>query len=376
MVWIIHSCSELTDLACQTLEDPTEALYLKTSVLAIQGKYPEMQAVIELFPPKAKQGKRWFEHYLKLLYQTTRHQDLISFWENHPQAFDVDSNSIHYVAWSFVHLGKFQEATELTNEWLQKTTLNNHDRWNLLQIRASIAFYQGNYQQANHHYTECLDLDFSEEPQQDIANILRNRSVTRLQLGQYLQSLPDLQDALNIYSQAGNKVHYAQTLVMLSYVTLEMGDYERTEAILLEALEIFRDIPPQPFLSHALVQISHLYLDMPNRIYLAKKYAIEALNLSETFSDKSCLVIALPTAAKVELHLGNPEKALELATQALHAANDLEIYEAQLAGHHTLGLVLFRLGQVQEAREAFETACEGAKKQGMLLEEQRFALKS
>jgi tetratricopeptide (TPR) repeat protein len=370
---------ELATQASHFLAEPSEALYLQAVALALQGKYEATQQVVRLVPDSSKQGKLWLQRYLRLLHLTAKHKELVEFWESQtPLQEQTDGVTVYSVAWAYIHLGNFSAASALVADWLAKPDLTPFVSWNLLEVQATIAFYQGNYQEAELYFSQALELSrqlpSSNNLFQDVANILRNRSVTRLQLGRYGESLPDLQEALRIYSDSGNSIYYAQTLVMTSYLYAELGETEKTEDVLLEALDIFNRVTPQPFLCHTLVQLSELYAESPQRIYLAKKYATEALRVASEVTDTSCLTLATYALARVDYAASNYTKALELASEALELATRIENFEAVLTARVTRGLALQHLGQVAEAKKEITLAYEAATARGMVLEANKFGL--
>jgi tetratricopeptide (TPR) repeat protein len=370
---------ELATRASELLAEPSEALYLQAVSLALQGKYEAMQQVVQIVPDTSKQGSLWLQRYIRLLHLTTKHKELVGFWESQtPLQEQTDGTTVYSVAWAYIHLGNFSAASALVARWLAKADLTPLDSWNLLEVQATIAFYQGKYQEAEIFYSQALELSGqlpkSNNLLQDVANILRNRSVTRLQLGRYGESLPDLQEALKIYSDSGNSIYYAQTLVMTSYVYVELGELERTEDVLLEALDIFSRVTPQPFLSHALVQLSDLYADLPHRHYLARKYALDAMRVAHEVTDTSCLTVATYALARVEYVSGNFTKALELSREAQGLATCIDNFEALLKARALKGLALKELDQMSEAREELTAVCEAATAQSMMLEANKFGL--
>jgi tetratricopeptide (TPR) repeat protein len=370
---------ELATEASRYLSDPGEALILKATALALQGNYEAVQHTLQEIPDSSKQDETWLKRYIKLLHLSTKHRELIDFWESQGELQEqAEGVTLHFVAWAYVHLGHFLTASHLITAWLAKPELSDYETWCLLEVQAPIAFYQGNYQDADMVFSQALELsehlEHSNTLAQDIANILRNRSVTRLQLGRYQESLPDLQEALRIYSEAGNSIYYAQTLVMTSYVYLELGEHERTEDVLQEALDTFSRVEPQPFLCHTLVQLSSLYVDTPSRVFLARKYATEAMRVAKVVSDSSCLTLATHALARTELAAGNYSESLTLANEALGLATRLDNFEAVVNSHCAKGLALQALGQVNEARKELSVAFEAATQHGMVLEAHKFGL--
>jgi tetratricopeptide (TPR) repeat protein len=370
---------ELATEASRLLVEPGEALYLKATALGLQGNYEAMQQVVRFIPDSSKQEASWLRRYIRLLHLTTKHEELAEFWESQTlRQEQADGTAVYSVAWAYIHLGNFSAASALLTRWLSKPDLTPSDAWSLLEAQAAIAFFQGKYQDAEDYFNQAVDLGGKVPPSntflQDIANVLRNRSVNRLQLGRYRESLPDLQAALKIYSDVGNSIYYAQTLVMTSYLYAELGEVEKTEDVLLEAVDIFNRVAPQPFLSHALSQLSSLYAEMPNRNYLARKYALEALQTASAVTDAGCLPLAKHALAKVELASGNYAKALELANETFLIATHLDNFEAMLTARVARGLALEKLGQTDDAKQELTLAFEAATQRGMVSEANKFGL--
>jgi tetratricopeptide (TPR) repeat protein/DNA-binding SARP family transcriptional activator len=370
---------ELAKEASEHLAEPSEAFYLQAAALGVLGDYEAMQQSVRMIPETSKHGLAWLQRYVKLLHLTTKHQELVDFWESQRELQErADGVTLYSAAWAYIHLGNFLAVSDVLTRGLERPDFTPLDLWSLLEVKAAAAFYQGKYQEAEGFFTEALELGqklpASATLPQDIANVLRNRSVNRLQLGRYVESLPDLHEALKIYSEVGNSIYYAQTLVMTSYVYLELGDASKTEDVLLEALDILNRTAPQPFLSHALSQLSTLYADVPNRSYLARKYALESLRVAHEVTDAGCLPLAKYALARAELNSGDPTTALGLADEALDLATRLENFEATLNARVIKGLALEKLARVSEATKEISLAVEAAGAQGMVLEANKFGL--
>jgi tetratricopeptide (TPR) repeat protein len=368
---------ELAVVASSHLSDPSEALFLQANVLALQNKYEAMQAVLGRMPEATKQGRAWLERYIKLLHHAGKHEERLQVWEAHPERDECNSTTAYQVGWAYVHQGKFDAASNLVRQWLAKAQLSEDDKMSLGELQAAIAFYQGNYAEAEKAYSDVLNLRHKDTPPQAIANMLRNRSMARLGLGLYPESLPDLQEALNIYSEVGNSIYYAQTLVMTSYIYQELGDFDKTEQVLLEALEIYRRAEAQAGLVETLAQLSSLYLErppQPTHPLLAAKYASEAVAIASELRQDFLDIIAAHALSRAKTATGRAAEGLELAEKALEQATTSGFFEAVLSCTHAKGLAHQSLGQVSEAREAFETAWRLAQEHGLPLEINKYGL--
>jgi tetratricopeptide (TPR) repeat protein len=369
---------ELAAKASAHLSDPTEALYLQATALAVRGDHEGMQGLLRRLPPAAKQGVVWLQRYIKLLHQSARHEEVIQVWEADPNREQCDGKTIYHVGWAYMHQGNLHAAADLVALWLAKPQATEDDRGSLGELQAAIAFYGGRFEDADTIYSEVLSR-FRQDtsvPLESVANVLRNRSLTRLQQGHYWESLPDLQETLDIYASVGNSIHYAQTLVMMSYVLVELGEYERTEDILLEALEIFRRTEPQPWLVNTLVQLSILYLEWSAQIHpiLALKYAQDALHVAQALHQEIAIIIALPALSCAKTAVGQAAEGLALADGALERAGQMGFAEAVVEITFAKGSALKALGRVREARDALVTAHQLAEKYGLALQANRYGL--
>jgi Tetratricopeptide repeat len=366
----------LAEDAARHLCEPFEALYLHASLLAGQGEAEKMHAVIKQIPEEIKKQSSWIAKYIWLLYLLGKDEERIAFWESHPEAHETCTGAVAYhVAWGYINVGKMSAASELIERVSKTTTLTEKDQSDLLEAKATICFYSGNYAQAETYFSEALVLCQGLGSPPATANVLRNRSVARLQQGQFRESLPDLEKALTIYSETGRSLYYAETLIMMSYSLVELGIYERTEAVLLEALDIFRRVEPQPKRVDVLTQLAGLYLDWPTQTYtyLALKYAREAEREARGFAISS-RYMAVATLARCETAAHNPQQGLAYANEALEIATRLNVLDAIVNSHHARGLALLALHQTNEAREAFTRACQLAEEHGLMLEATKYGL--
>jgi tetratricopeptide (TPR) repeat protein len=363
----------LTESAARHLSDASEALYLQALLLAGQGEYDKMQRVVGQLPEAFRGNSTWTAKQIHLLYLAGRDEERIAFWESHPEAHEsCDGATANFVAWGYINTGQPALAAALIDRSLATSGLSVLDKANLLEARATLSFYGGAYQQAEVYFSEALGLRQGLDFAPATANVLRNRSMSRLQQGRFRESLADFEQALTIYSETGKSLYYAETLIMMSHALLELGDYERTEAVLLEALELFRRAEPHPNLVDALVQLTALYLAWGTQThsYLALKYAREVARVAENFAVNSRLM-AVSALAHAE---PNPERALAYADEALRLATGLNILEAIVNSHQARGLALVHLGQKNAAKEALRLACQLAEEHGLVLEANKYGL--
>jgi tetratricopeptide (TPR) repeat protein len=367
----------LAEEAALQLPDASEALYLVATAQALQGNYEAVQKVVTRIPEPVRQTATWTAQYIKLLHLSEKRDELIGYWEAHPESHETcDGATAGFVASMYLRLGKPLLASELVSRVLGHHALTNADKASLIETSGLICFYAGDYLPAETYFCDALALRQQDGFQPNIANVLRNRAVTRMQLGRFREGLPDLGEALKIYSEAGNSLYYAETLLMTSYVYVELGDYERTEEILQEALELLRRVEPQPKLLDVLVQLTGLYTEWPSRAHshLALKYALEAESTAQILGGIEARLLASFALARVKTVTGKASEGLSYAEEALELAKEIDFFEATVNSHHARGFALKALGQTPEAKEAFTIAYTSAKEHSLALEAQKSGL--
>jgi tetratricopeptide (TPR) repeat protein len=366
----------LAERAARLLEDPTEALLLQAAGLSVRGDHGAMRRVLAGLPAEAKRGAAWLERQVRLLHQAGLREELISAWEASPHRDECGGGTVHFVGWAYLHAGRPRVAAALVDQWLARPTTDEEGAADLKELRASIAFYLGDHAAAETTFTELLERAAARGgvTPPNVANLLRNRAVARMQQARVAESLQDLQAALRVYEEVGHGLHYAGTLVMMSYAYQDMGAYERAEEVLTEALEVVQRAGDARFVNGVAAQLADLYLEWPGWAHpaLALRYAAQAAETAPPEGLESVTAAYLLSRARTAT--GRAAEGLELAERALAMSRAAELAEAELASRFALGLALEALGRPAEARETFETASARAARLGLPLHAHRYGL--
>lgn len=369
---------ELAAKAVPLLADPTEALFVQAAGLAIRGDDVGMRAVLERLPATSKRGAAWLQRYLLLLHQAGLRDEIIAVWEASPERAACDALTVHYVGWAYLHAGNSKAAEALVREWSGKPGGDRASADALAELQASIAFYVGDYDTADRIYSDLLARATASggAPKHQVANLLRNRAVTRMQQARQVACLPDLQEALRLFEEVGHGLHHAGTLVMMSYVHQELGEYERAEEVLSEALEVAQRSGQQLFLSQVLAQLSDLYLEWPSWSHpsLALRYATQAATATLSEPDGIQAITATYVLSRAKTASGRPAEGRELADKALAAATAMQAVEAVVAARFADACALEALGRVDEARGVFADAERQARSHDLELHAHRYGL--
>ena len=370
----------LAERAAALLPEPAEALLVQAHGLSVQGDYPAMRKVIDGLPQGTKLGATWLQHHVRLLHQAGSREELIAVWEASPHRNECDSATLYFVGWAYLHARSPRAAAALLSDRRARASADDAGAVELKELRASIAFYTGDNEAAENAFTELLEdaeaMRRGSPP--NLANLLRNRAVARMQLAKYGDCLSDLQAALRIYEEVGHGLHHAGTLVMMSYVYEELGLYERAEEVLTDALDTARRSGDTRLLGGVLAQLADLYLEWPRRAHptLALRYAVQANEAAAGHPDELESLTARYLLSRAKTATGRAADGLELAVDLLVRATSTEVAETVLAARFAVGLALEELGRRDEALEAFAAASTQAAEMALPLHQHRYGLEA
>jgi tetratricopeptide (TPR) repeat protein len=370
----------LAEMVVKLLPDSpesTEALLIIAERHALDGRRAEMQVTLERLPAPVRSGEAWVIRYIGVLFDSGNYDDVLQIWQSNPEIqANCKPNTVYQVAHAFVYRGELEVAKGLAIEKLEQTQWTEHERASLVDILAQVAFYTGQYNQAEVYFKDLVVMYRNAGNEAGLANALRNGSVNRLQLGLYQESLADFEESMRIYASWGTEIMVAQTQIMFGSVLLEQGDYERLESMLQEALTAFRKVPDQPFLAHCLSTCILLYARWrtPQSAILAEKYARELLEVANHLQTPTLLALAFLGVSNAETLLGRPERGLAAADKALEYATQIAYAEAQMSAREVRGEALWALGQIDQAKAAWLEAARMYAESGMVLEGHRVGI--
>jgi tetratricopeptide (TPR) repeat protein len=353
-----------------------KALELMAKCHAGAGQRAAMYVAIERLPKEYRDGAAWFAKYIDILFDGGDLDTVIKHWEQHPEHHGKSQGlTIYHVGYAQIEQGNLEVAQTLATTFLKRPNLSQEDQIHGLDILAMIAFYQGEYQQADLLFTQELNIN-NRQNIGEYSNCLRNRAVNRLQLGQYEQSLPDFEQSIRLDFERGMPVICAQTKVMMNVVYLETGRFEQAEQVLLEALEVLKPVPAQAFLVYGLVGLALLYLrwQLAHGTLLAQKYASESLQIAQRLETPVLQANAYLCCSEVQTRTGNPSLGLEYAEQSLMFSKQIGFSESIMSAHLVRASVLHELGRKPEALKDLQAAQSICLQTGLVLELQKTLL--
>ncbi|MFN7694387.1 MAG: diguanylate cyclase [Burkholderiales bacterium] len=162
--------------------------------------------------------------------------------------------------------------------------------------------------------------------------------------GEIDQALPLLLDAIG---RAPSDKARASALAGLSFTYLRLGQQERAEASLKEALQLVKANPTDESLMQAYNSES-LVLSYGGDLQGSRQASERALALARKLNDRSALNNLLGNLSDTYLRIGNYSRALEMASEALPLATELEDRGGISLALHNGGIAKIHLKRVAE----------------------------
>jgi len=255
----------------------------------------------------------------------------------------------------------------------------------------------GEYEIGTRFFDESLDISRRIGAREAIIPNLHNIAFLHLSQGRYHQALDVAEEALRTSRRIGKRDDAAIALNTIGAVYMKVGDYPSAGRCLEEAQRIMREIRSQRWLAVFLTDLAELRLAaeqiepaqkhfqeacfIARRIGDRRREAIGMIGLAESYlrakdfdrASVACrkglalveesrlkkqVADGLTLRARIEIERpgGNLVAASSDLRQALAIASELKDTDLTWQAQHLMGKVLFRLGDRNEAEEAYRAA--------------------
>lgn len=371
----LSTAQYLAVIAVRDLQQ-TESNILLARIFALQGQREAMQQTLSSIPESDKQGLHWLKALIQIYGDAGDNETVLDLWNTHRELQNENDPEVAYqVAAKFANAGQSNEALEVAQRALEQADLSDESRGELHAVRGNAYFYASQFATAQQEYSEALRYYEQTDGLRGRANVLRNRATARLAGGQYQESVPDFEKALQLYAEQGNRLQYAETQIMFSDVFLELGNYERTEALLLDALETYEQTKPDNLI-RCLASLSMLYQQWrsPHSSLLAFKYAKEALQQTRDTTHLGHQLTGTAMFASACTFSGDAHQGLESIEKALPIAHDFGVPEGIVNCLFIKAQTLEALGKASAAKDIYQQSYDLALETDIVIEAQKIGL--
>ena len=350
----------------------TETLLLYAELLVLNGQPSNAEELLWRLTPQTLE-QQWFPRLIGLRVQQTAFAEALGLWRNNPQIHAAaPALTRRDVAWALMQFGELEAAESMLRQALAAQP-SPHERALLLGARAHLEILRGRFLLAVQSASAAIALLGDQTPR-DLARAYEFRAMARQYLGRFAEAATDSEQALRLRRQLGDGWGVAQAQMSLAPVLLELAQYQRAEEILLHSHGLYARAEAKEPLIHCLCQLTYLYLEWPasHSAALALKHARAATQQAQSASPMS-LNQALAHRALAEAKFGDPQAALEFATQAEAVA--IQMGQPDSVSLETLARAIAAeaMGDVPKALEQYAKAVEMFRQDGLATAE-RFAL--
>jgi predicted ATPase/DNA-binding SARP family transcriptional activator/Tfp pilus assembly protein PilF len=223
-----------------------------------------------------------------------------------------------------VRLGDYDEAASIYGDLKTRLGAEQNDltldEYLMFQGLAQIAFYRGDYAEAQQHIDTWFEIAES-------LKSLGHTSGAMILQGRIFSDLDDFDGAAKRYGKAlsisrelGSQHHEAAVLHLLGENELRRGRHASAKVYLERSLKVKRETGLEAFASYTVVELAKLQLEM-GEIALARTTVDEGREMAEHLGLKSVLAQACLVSAEIALAEGEPE----VANIALRQAFELQL---------------------------------------------------
>lgn len=183
------------------------------------------------------------------------------------------------------------------------------ERANLLGYLATLAYYQGDIDEASQRAQESVEVARSLDNPQVLAHSLGRLAITSEGQGKFAEASALFEECRRLHQQIGNVQSAITALSNQGLMYGEMGDSARAYELLEESLAQYRANNIQTGVGFALHSLS--YQDYLKGDYaLAEQRDLEALQIYRTLNDSMWQAVTLQHLGWINYALGNPEQAM------------------------------------------------------------------
>jgi tetratricopeptide (TPR) repeat protein len=259
---------------------------------------------------------------------------LVRFWEMHGHLSE----------------GRTLLAAALSREEGQART---KVRATALNVAGRLAFYQGDYTQAQVYHEESLSIGREIGDRQRIAASLINLGLVAHEQGDYTAARTFLEESLSIGREIGDKQRIGASLNNLARVAGAQGDYTLARSLHEESLAIDRELGDKQGIAGSLNNLGLLACDQGDYTQ-ARAYHEESLSIKQEIGDKMGIAWSLHNLGLVAHTQCDYTAARTFLEECLSVFREIGDKVGIAWSLHNLGNTVVDLGDHGAARDYLE----------------------
>jgi tetratricopeptide (TPR) repeat protein len=358
----------LSKLACETLDDATEAIYTHASILAFRGNLSDAEEMLLRLSPGKHDSIRWLEELIGIKLAARDGKGVIELWNQHPETREQCSiSTLIRVSSALMRCDKVEEALSMAFSIWARPDVIPQERDELRYIAGTCYHLLDQAELAVEMFQDCISFLRTEHRPQRLINVLNACSAALAEINRHQEALACLNEALEVAAVLGNPLSYACTQYILGDLLVTFGEFVKAEELLLESRTLLLQLNPGGALVDCEMFLSNLYQvsELPYSSMLSERHALFALKTAQLTNHSHYINAALRSLAAAENCNGRPEKGLALAKQILLTVKPQRLWDLRET-YFVYAQSLVALGRTGEALTAFQIAEKAAKQIGEL----------
>jgi tetratricopeptide (TPR) repeat protein len=370
---ILQNCDmkaalQLSKLACETLNDSAEAIYMHARILVIGGNIRDAQEVLLRLSADEYNSTQWLEELIAIKTLSRDGKGVIEVWEQHPEAVQQFSiATLTNISFSLMWCDQAEKALSMTISLLARQDISLQEQNDLRYVLGCCYKRLDQAEAAVNIFQDCITFSRAEYKLPRLITALQECAKSQIDINRNQEALACLNEAREVAAILGNPNSYAFVQNTLGELLVMYGEFTKAEELLLENRTILISLDTYSPLVDCEYLLSYLYRmsAFPHSLFLAERHAINALKTAQIIGHPYYVNAALRSLAAAENSNGRPERGLALAKQVLSSVNPERLADLRET-YFVYAQSLAALGLSDEALIAFQKAEKAAKQIGDL----------
>ncbi|PYE53925.1 hypothetical protein DES52_107183 [Deinococcus yavapaiensis KR-236] len=347
----------LGELALELNPHDVPTIDLLAGIFASRKEQDKLDRVLAQLP-ESEHGERGLWRQIRLSSIVGDDEAVVDLVRQHPSLLGASPETCYDIAWSLLNVGRVEEAEQFARRAQQHPALTDRIRGALIYLQGIIHASGADNKNAEICFRQSLAIFRTLELTHNVVTGLHAHAVVLQDLGEYGESLAELQEAAALSLQRGHIVQFAEANLAIADHLVWQGEYEQAESLYLDSLGVLERRKPHGFLIDCLNALAELHLTLETALHvtLARKYASEALQVSKALNHSGGAASATRALAVTLLLDRQLSRAWERADEAMKMATSSGRPRQLRAAYQVKARIARALGHQDLARQSLEEA--------------------
>lgn len=256
---------------------------------------------------------------------------------------DLRFNGYHNACQLMLSTGNFKKIKEICLMNIDLSRYNESVNVRFKRLLADVECYQGNFQNAEKLYLECLTVLERNNDKRNIAACRMNLGAVYTNTGKYIEAKKIYEEVMNLPDDLNNKFLKANIIMNLGVIEFELCNYENASNLLQDCLTLSDEMGNNSMVSYTYYNLALVEL-ATGKYSEAKNYAELSLNIALESEDKRTYANSLQILGDIYVKMKDYTNALLSFEKSIVASQEISeklILACSLTG---LSIALLEMG--------------------------------